>query len=312
MNSKDRNIILAGSMLTFIAIAGALISGKELPLPPSGEGADLAGYEVYTDSLGEVATEYGGENTETDHAVVVDFPLVTAVRFTLLWTDEPDSGPRFTNEPDIMTLEVAAPDAAMMSDGPSDTGSLQVAFTYPEPREFPYNEWQVTVKVGDCGDQVPVVDILGLRAQSDDGNTYVVNGEVDHLARSDESGSGGGGRAGGDAIYVLDLESEGSRAGGDAPAPAHDAMYMASDRMPGPADDTICISSDGMPDPADDAMCISSDGTTLGPTRNPHVGTYRASDPRGYLPGGSDIPGICPSERPAFRHLKEGLRGVSR
>lgn len=189
MNGKDRLVTLAGVFITFVALLGSFALGEPMPPSSSDSGPDLSGRVLVRETLTDVS-EYGEENSESSHTMEVGRTLVVSVTFLLTWSDEPADSSRFTNEGDTMTLRVTSPDGETLEEGPSDSGSLQVDFEYPEPRTFAFGEWLVKVLVGDCGDQVPLLNILGLRARADTGNPYTVSGEYRHWAGENSPGAG--------------------------------------------------------------------------------------------------------------------------
>ncbi len=195
MNGKDRTVTISGALIFMVVMAGAFISGAPMPQEITDEMLELLGLEPMRDDI-RGPSEYGAENSENPHIIKVPYDRMLSVSFTLTWADEPGQSSRFTNQPDSMTLEVESPEGVRASEGPGDAGSLTVTFDFGKPRDFEMNEWLVTVKVGECGDQEPLLNILGLRTVADDGNTYSLSGEVVYYPDPDAAGSGISGKRG--------------------------------------------------------------------------------------------------------------------
>ena len=111
-------------------------------------------------------------------------------KFILTWSDEPDAGTRYTNQPDEFTLNVTAPNGTSVESGPlKNTHGREVVlvceFLY-DPETVHDTEgtgrYALEIICGECGDQEPSVSVFGLRTISDAGNTWTLDLRYEYLA----------------------------------------------------------------------------------------------------------------------------------
>ena len=180
--------MLVALMFIPITFWGAWAAG---PLPFTGESpddntsTDWSEYDIMTDVA---ATETGrtSENGGSDLLVDVVDPNVRSITFSLTWQDEAASGPRYTNEPDAFGLEVLPPQGDAEVTSMSTSGRVTMTIPY-SPTEDPYlngtGSYAVTVVCGNCGNQVPLINFLGLREIVDDGNAWSLEVTYEYYAK---------------------------------------------------------------------------------------------------------------------------------
>lgn len=182
--------MLVALMFIPITFWGAWAAG---PLPFTGESpdgntsTDWSEYDIMTDVA---ATETGrtAENGGSDLLVDVANPNVRSITFSLTWLDEAASGPRYTNEPDAFGLEVLPPQGDAEVTSMSTSGRVTLTILY-SPTEDPYlngtGAFAVTVVCGNCGNQVPIINFLGLREIEDDGNSWSLDVTYEYYAKAE-------------------------------------------------------------------------------------------------------------------------------
>jgi MFS family permease len=151
-----------------------LITGPEVP----DDGTDWTTYDMITGS--QSFSEYTGENDAAATLFTIGEENVIDVTFTLTWTDEADATARHTNEPDEMAIEIASPDGRVLDAdfrSNSQGGAGQVSLTVDfDPDKDPYingtGDWEATIIVGNCGDQVLWRPSVGIFDQPDNGNAW--------------------------------------------------------------------------------------------------------------------------------------------
>ena len=190
---KDVGIFTKRStmMLTLICIplliGGSFMTGTMALVDDGGDDGEPTPWDTWDtrtqtlDQSGDTATE----NSDQDIPVMVYDVNVHSVTFTLRWTDEAAAGIRYTNEPDEFSLTVTPPNGSAVSSQVSTSGTVSVTVTFDlEGSSDPYyngtGEYIVTVECGACGDQVPFVNIGGLRTQADNGNTWDLSGAAEY------------------------------------------------------------------------------------------------------------------------------------
>ncbi len=156
-------------------------------LGPLGEPLELV---MNTD---DILRESGtvNENSQDVISVAMDkekYSRIVNVTLALKWKDEADQGPRYTNQGDNLGLEVVPPGGGdlMKTGGPTSNphgqeGMVKVSYEVEQGSEGDYlGEWEVKVIAEECGDQVPVFNIAGLRTISDTSNSYTLTMTVDY------------------------------------------------------------------------------------------------------------------------------------
>ncbi len=139
--------------------------------------------EGISGNVAENSQEKATVNLETDG-------LLVNVTFTLTWEDEPAAGPRYSNRPDTLSLTVISPGGEEKQGGPAanspgGSGSISLDFSIPKDNRTKGGDWEITVSAGDCGDQQPLVSVLGLRDIADDGNSWSIGVDYDYLEKSE-------------------------------------------------------------------------------------------------------------------------------
>jgi len=93
------------------------------------------------------------------------------VNISLTWEDEPDAGPRYTNQPDTFGVTLMTSEGEELDSMEGHTGAVSIVWI-PEEGLVEMNNVTVVVELLKTGDQEPIVSILGLRDIADDKNTY--------------------------------------------------------------------------------------------------------------------------------------------
>jgi hypothetical protein len=136
----------------------------------------------------KLATETLTGNAPEGQAIPEEFSLegkrIWSLRVTLTWTDEANSGRRFTNQADSFELAVTLPDGTSKSGTGSGTntnpGNIAVDWNWTssggvnwaDAKKGTTNDIAMTVTCTAAGDQQPRLDILHLRDKADPGNDY--------------------------------------------------------------------------------------------------------------------------------------------
>jgi dipeptide/tripeptide permease len=161
----------------------------ELVDPPD-EPDDLPDWSEYVIETEVLPTEtgYSNENAVLDVTLDVLNANVRSITVTLTWTDEPDAGIRYTNEPDEFSLDVSAPNATTVQTPMSPSGRVSVTITYEPPANDPYfngtGDYDVTIVCGVCGNQVPFINFGGLREIEDPGNAWTLEASYDYYVKA--------------------------------------------------------------------------------------------------------------------------------
>ncbi len=160
----------------------------ELVDPPD-EPDDIPDWSEYVIETEVLPTEngYSNENTAFDLPLEVLNANVRSITITLTWTDEPDAGIRYTNEPDEFGLDVSPPNASTVQTPMSPSGRVPVTITYEPPANDPYfngtGDYYVTIVCGVCGNQVPFINIGGLREIEDPGNAWTLEASYEYYVK---------------------------------------------------------------------------------------------------------------------------------
>jgi hypothetical protein len=101
---------------------------------------------------------------------------VLSIDARLTWTDEAATNRRYTNRPDTLNLELRMPDGTSLAVDEGDTGSVTVTWSADVPVLM--DSFAARVTAVSCGDQVPIVNLLGLRARADGGNDFSLTVDV--------------------------------------------------------------------------------------------------------------------------------------
>jgi len=141
-------------------------------------------------SNAKLATETLPGNAPEGQAILekvsLDGKRIYSLRVTLTWTDEPNAGRRFTNQPDNFELSVALPDGTSKKGTGTGTnvnpGKIAIEWNWTtsggvnwaDPKKGTTNDIAITVTCTSAGDQTPRLDILHLRNKADPGNDYAL------------------------------------------------------------------------------------------------------------------------------------------
>ena len=161
--------------------------GRDEHGPGSTSGLD--GMEVFMEANEPLD---GASQERSVISLAADIPeqCISSVEFILTWSDEPDAGTRYTNQPDEFTLNVTAPNGTSVESGPlKNTHGREVVlvceFLY-DPETVHDTEgtgrYALEIICGECGDQEPSVSVFGLRTISDAGNTWTLDLRYEYLA----------------------------------------------------------------------------------------------------------------------------------
>lgn len=134
----------------------------------------------------ETLTGNAPEGQAIPEEVSLEGKRIYSLRVTLSWTDEPNAGRRFTNQPDNFELSVALPDGTSKKDTGTGTnvnpGEIAIEWNWTtsggvnwaDPKKGTTNDIAITVTCTSAGDQTPRLSILGLRNRADPGNDYTL------------------------------------------------------------------------------------------------------------------------------------------
>ena len=190
LDAEDRKIIYIGAFIFLISIASAFAVGGVLP--------DITG-EATTEAITSPFTNgtlsdsgYANENTETSVDVPVSDGIVSGMQATISWEDEGDLwfGVRYTNMPDEFTVVIVAPWGEEVEQTAS-SGSVSAKITVNEDnvtealKEGAAQKWTVIVRCGECGNNEPIGNIIGLREAmvgEDPGNDWSLEVTYDYAA----------------------------------------------------------------------------------------------------------------------------------
>lgn len=184
LEKNDQRMLLMGLAIVILSLALAGLLGKEEG--PGGGGTTPPKVPVYNHGQ-QTFTGTGNANTDTTYDFTINETRVVNVVVNLTWTDEPNSGRRYTNTPDTLGLEVHSPDGTAKQDsggnpqGGAGSLSLQYQFNMTDKKDPGSGSWDIMVTVGACGPQVPMVDIIGLREIVDPGNAFTMTVSYDYV-----------------------------------------------------------------------------------------------------------------------------------
>jgi MFS family permease len=134
------------------------------------------------------------EGEDTMESSEIKEENVNSITFTLTWEDEPDSDPRYTNEPDEFTLAIEGPDGKKPdpesgANPQGGQGSLSITITH-DPYIDPFlngtGNYNITITCGPCGDQVLFRPSVGLQDEADNGNTWELAIEYEYYQKKEE------------------------------------------------------------------------------------------------------------------------------
>jgi hypothetical protein len=174
-------------------LGGGFVSGTSVLVEEqeATHATDWSGYTSATLPIGDIS-DYTNEGDEWSGPVDIGVPNVASMKFTLTWTDEADAGTRYTNSPDTFVLEVTPPNGTEEMSGAvanpqGGAGTVSVSFEFKGTRDPFLNgtgAWDVVVKCTRAGDQVPMVNRLGLRTRADTGNAWTLSIDCAYLEKS--------------------------------------------------------------------------------------------------------------------------------
>jgi hypothetical protein len=181
VEKTDSWMVMLGMGILVISLVGSALGGRpEGPPPPSQDNGGTFELKTVTQTL----TGSGSENTDKDYNITVNFTNVATFSAELTWQDEAASRPGLTNQPDELGMTVASPAGETRSDKKTaSAGDVKLDFSYPVTNKTAASKtskagmgpWTVSVNVGVCGDQTPLIpDPLGLRTVADTGNAFTL------------------------------------------------------------------------------------------------------------------------------------------
>lgn len=119
----------------------------------------------------------GGElnNRETNSTYLSSVnSTINWVNISMNWEDEPDAGPRYSNQPDSFRLSLVDTQGQELDSTQGQTGDLTLIWVLPEGSD-PLREVAVVVELISTGDQEPIINPLGLREITDNKNTFALD-----------------------------------------------------------------------------------------------------------------------------------------
>jgi len=136
------------------------------------------------------------ENSNTEEIVKVTHPNIKEITFTLTWQDEPDARFGLNNMPDEFSMIVKPPNGtevtSQIQPNPhGGEGEIAVRINLDIPNYAPFHngtgQYNITIQCHDCGDHEPTVpDILNLRSEADNSNTWQLETTYVYLRKSSE------------------------------------------------------------------------------------------------------------------------------
>jgi hypothetical protein len=181
VEKTDSWMVMLGMGILVISLVGSALGGQPEP-KPFGVQDNGGTFELKT--VTQTITGSGSENTNKDYNITVNFTNVATFSAELTWQDEAAPRPGQTNQPDDLGMTVASPAGETRSDKKTASqGDVKLDFSYPvtaktaatKTSKAGMGPWTVSVEVGVCGDNTPLVpDPLGLRTTPDTGNAYTL------------------------------------------------------------------------------------------------------------------------------------------
>jgi hypothetical protein len=114
---------------------------------------------------------------------------VTKVNVSLQWSDEPDAGIRYTNNPDNFRITLQDGEGNSLGQHQGASGHLSIVWIQ-EDESVNLGNLSVTVTCVSAGAQEPLISILGLREIADEGNEFNLRVDFETYKTSYE-GEGG-------------------------------------------------------------------------------------------------------------------------
>jgi hypothetical protein len=118
---------------------------------------------------------YVNEFSTEDVPVTIEDEMLTEVKCTLTWTDEDSSYFQGTNEPDVLKVQILAPNGDLVGNSEfSNSGSITTSHILPDYQEKGFKddylgEWRFVVEADECGDDN---SRFGFRTTPDTGNDF--------------------------------------------------------------------------------------------------------------------------------------------
>lgn len=181
VEKTDNWMVMLGMGILLISLVGSALGGRPddgVPPPPDGWGS----FHLMTEQRTDTGT--GQESSEKEHGMSVCVTNLVSFSVTLTWQDEAANRPFLTNQPDELGLTVASPAGESKSDKKTASqGSVKLEFTFPvtdktaatKTSKAGFGPWAISVEIGICGDQTPIIpDPGGRRTVADTGNAYTL------------------------------------------------------------------------------------------------------------------------------------------
>jgi len=189
LEKNDQRMLLMGLAIVIVSLTLAVMLGK----PEVGDGGGGETPPVPELTVGQASyTGVGTENSDTEFTADINLTNIVNVTVTLTWNDEPDVTDimgRHENQPDELGVTVASPEGLSQTDSASNThaasggaGSVAVSFGFNVTEKTAVRKvsregqgnWVISVHVGVCGDQVPVIGPGIIRTEADTGNSFTL------------------------------------------------------------------------------------------------------------------------------------------
>lgn len=138
----------------------------------------------------QTITDVVYENSDISLSIILEYPNMINITFTLTWTDEPNIDAFHENQPDTLGIKVIPPEdegqskeGGPQSNPPGGEGKIEIKFSRNFDEERHWNgEWTIIVYAKDCGDQEPryIPGPLGFRTIRDDSNAFTLTINVEY------------------------------------------------------------------------------------------------------------------------------------
>ncbi len=182
MRRNDRIMIILGIVIVIIALVGAAVGGSPKITEEDEESAvDFRNWPIRTSPIRHIS---GSSQENSDEVIVINVTdkYVVRVVVELNWLDEAPERNNLENQPDSFNFTVFTPwEETISSDDVfnpiGNAGQITETIVTPEEgiEDAAIGEWTISIHCGNCGDQVPTINIIGLREVEDTGNDWVLD-----------------------------------------------------------------------------------------------------------------------------------------
>lgn len=204
LEKNDLRMLLMGLAILIVSLALAFLLGG----PEVGDGGGDQTPPVPELAAGRASfTGTGTENSDTEFTADINVTNIVNVTVTLTWNDEPDVTDfqgRHQNQPDELGVTAASPEGPSQTKSASNThaasggaGSAAVSFEFNVTNKTAVKKvskegqgnWVLSVHVGTCGDQVPVIGPAIFRTEADTGNSFTLTISYSYYILKEEGAS---------------------------------------------------------------------------------------------------------------------------